>query len=565
MATRKPTPADRLEALRVKNLLTRERQIASVLRRRGEAMRAITGGAPTPARGGAVRSVAPSARYDAATRARLRPTPRASGGSAARHLTATTRTSLSRDCQDLERNSPVARIIIRRGQQLIVGDGPIVRSTSRNKAAAAAYDRFFNGWADALDPELYGHPDAGGRLSFPEMLSANVSAWCTDGDVLFLRLKNGSLQMVEAERVTGGPSSGTMLADGVELGSMGEAVAYHVASWNTFGMLDTSSVRRIAAEHAWLSLNPIGVRTGFVRGEPALQAVLTTIERLDSYIEKVGVAAEIATLFGAVVTDESPAEMQQMWESGTDNQPTSTNADAPREVEIATGTIQFMGRSGKVTQIKPEFPTTSFSEYVRHQVMVIGSELGIPLVASLYDSSQMSWSNIKAVLSLSARSIEPAQARLARMVRWVRRWKIQTAIERGLLPATDDFAECTVEFPRAPVIDFRSEVDGYRAAVDARFMTRDQACQALGTGTFQSVSEAASLEEGRLASLGIPAVQSPGAGSPGVANNGTPQKGSSGHGDGSGDVAEDGEDAGGGGGGRQDAEDPSDAEQEART
>lgn len=501
MASTTNTRKRELEELRLANQIAREKQLAIMLSRREQAIHSVGGGA-----------VQPSSRYDAATRTRLRPTPRASGGSATKHLSASTRAALVRDCQDLERNSPIARIIIRRAQQLIGGDGPIVRSACKDKAAAAAYDRFFNGWSDAIDPELFGHPDVAGRLSFPEMIAANISAWCTDGDVLFLRTTGGGLQMVEAERVVG-PITKTIkgvIQDGIELGDAGQAIAYHVAAWNQHGILDTRTSRRIEAEHAWLSMNPIGVRTGFVRGEPALQAVLTTIERLDSYIEKVGVAAEIATLFGAIVTDETPAEMQDAWETGTDNQPTNANASAPKHVEIATGTIQFMGRAGKVTQIKPEFPTTSFREYVTHQISIIAAELGLPLVAATYDSSQMSWSNIKAVLSLSYRSIEPAQARLARLVRWVRQWKIRSAIEQRLLPSRDDYAECTVEFPRAPVVDFRSEVDGYKAAVDARFMTRDQACQALGTGTFETVSDAAAIEESRLKALGIPAIQSPG-------------------------------------------------------
>lgn len=507
MAKSKKPIEQRLAEAKAGNALTMERQRAQLLKKRGKAISAIGRGS----------SVDIGARYSSATRTRLRPGPRPSGGSAAKHLSASTRSALTRDCQDLERNSTIGRIVIRRAQQLIVGDGPIVRSTAKDKVAAAAYDRFWNGWADAEDPDLFGHPDVRGVLSFHEMLAAMISAWCTDGDVLFLRTTGGSLQMIEAERIVtplGRTSSAATIegiTDGVEMDAVGAPVAYHIAEWDRYGVLDARKTQRRDASNAWLAINPIGVRAGFVRGEPALQAALTTIERLDSYIEKVGVAAEIATLFGAVVTDENPAELQDLFESGTDDQPATTNANAPREVQLDAGTIQYLGRSGKVTQIKPEFPTTSFREYVTHQVAIIGAELGIPLVAATYDSSQMSWSNIKAVLSLSSRSTEPAQARAARLVKWVRRWVLEWAIRHHGLPASDEFAECTVEFPRAPVVDFRSEVDGYKAAIDARLMTRDQAMQALGTGTFDRISEACAAEESRLSSLGIPAIQSPGA------------------------------------------------------
>jgi len=526
MATR-PTSAERLAELELKNRLTRERIVSRVLRQKARAVKLLESAGGAGRLGGGGGGGGGGGRivntYSAATRTRLRPGGRSSMGSAPMHLSPYVRDALTRDCQDLERNSTAARVIIRRAQQFIVGDGPIVRSTSKNPKAAAAYDRDFAAWSDALDPNLYGHPDIRGQQSLPEMLAATVSAWCTSGDELWVLTKGGQIQIVEAPRLVNPPEAGGaygpskprpgggFIADGIETDAAGKPIRYHVADWNAYGQLGTAGTTVLDARYAWLAVNPIGVRAGFRRGEPALQAVLPTIERLDSYIEKVAVAAEIATLFAAIVTDDDPAGMQALFEQGTDAQPERSNTAAPREVEINAGTIQFLGRKGEVHQLRPEFPTTNFKDFVTFQLSLASAELGIPLVAVLYDSQSLSWSNIKAVLSLSMRSIEPAQARLARMVRWVRAWRIRRGIAQGLLPDSDDYAECTVEFPRAPVVDFGSEVKGYREAIDARLMTRDQAIQALGTGTFTSVKDACAAEEKDLAEAGIPAINTPGA------------------------------------------------------
>lgn len=463
-----------------------------------------------------------SARYDAATRTRLRPGPRAQGGSAQRHLTPTVRSALRRDCQDLERNSSIARIVIRRAQQLIVGDGPIVTSTTDDQPWNDEADRLWNLWTEGEESDVLGMPDLAGVRSFDEMLSGLVLAWCTSGEELWVQTNRGSIQTIESERVTNGgmtapTKGGGQTVDGVELDAAGAPVAYQVASWDEYGNLRTGEYRTVNARYAKLIGNPIGVKTGVVRAEPALQAVIDRLERMESFDISTAVAAEIATRFCGVVHTENPADTMSSWTESTPDQPTdpgTAQRDQPQHVEIQPGQLTFLDNKPgtKVTALKPEFPTTNFTQYMAWHLMVVSAELGLPIVASFFDASGLSWSNIKALLSLSMRSIEPSQARLARVVRWVREWKIAEWMAAGYLPARDDYTSCTVVFPRAPVVDFASEVDGYKSAIDGRLMTREQAIQALGTGTFEQVSEVLAAEEKRLSDLGIPAVNMPGAG-----------------------------------------------------
>lgn len=513
---------DKLAAAKARNDLAEEKLRGRLLRAKSRAVAGIEKAAGNPLR----TSVGPgpnrSQRYDSASQTRFRFGPRAQGGSADSHL-ASALSPLRRDCQDLERNSSIARIVIRRAGELIVGDGPIVKSTSKASEWNDEADRLFNLWFDALDPELLGHVDIAQRVSGPEMLRGIVSAWCTDGDQLIVRTNRGSLQIIEGERITtpgvwGGSATvkttpaGGLLFAGVETDSAGAPIRYHVADWTQWGAV-AATTRTVAAEFADLVLNPIGIKAGLTRGEPALQAVVRRIERLDSYDEKVAVAAEVATLFSAIVTSKNPAEMQAMFEAGAD-QPDRENSSQPKVTDMEPGTIQFLAQDGAVHQLKPEFPTTNFRDYVLWHVMVIGAELGLPLVSTMFDASQLSWSNIKALLNMSMRSLEPAQARLSRLVRKWRAWKVRQWIEEGLLSSVDDYDACTIVFPRAPVVDFKSEVDGYVNAINNRLMTRGQAIEALGTGTFDALAMAASEEEKTLTRLGIPAINMPGAGNP---------------------------------------------------
>lgn len=497
-----------LESLRLRNELAQQRLRARAIRAAHKAVRAV-GNLP-----------APSARYESAVRTRVRPGPRPAGGSPQKHLTAFTRGQLRRDCQDLERNSTYGRIVIRRAEQIIIGDGPIVASTSAaGKEWNDECDRLWRLFDEALDPDLVGHPHLARQLSFPQVLAGLIAAACTDGDQLLIRTNRGSLQVVESERVIspGGPHAaprdlpgGGRLIDGVETGPDGAPRCYHVADWDARGNL-TTTTRRVPAADAWLFVNPMGAKASLLRGEPALQAVLERIERMDSFDLSHAVAAEVATRFAAIVMSSDPAGLQALMQEATANQPNHENPAAPRDIAIESGVIQHIGRGDKVEQLKPEAPNTNYREYVLWNLMVIGAELGVPVVASVYDASGLSWSNIKALLSLSMRSIEPSQNVIARLVRWVREWKVREWIQAGLLAPVDDYDACDVVLPRAPVVDFKSEVEGYEAACRFNLMTKDMATQALGHGRFSDIA-AKRAEERRLeASLGISPADLPGA------------------------------------------------------
>lgn len=501
------------ELLRSKLLQARTAAAEQALR---AASRGRASGASTPA--GQLMD-----RYESSRRTRLRRGQPSGGGSADRHLTESVRAALRRDAQDLRCDESAARIVVNRARELIVGDGPTV--TSGHKAT----DDLWRAYFDAEDPGLTGHIDIRHQRSGPEIFAGLVDAWCTDGDQAVILTDRGSLQCVESERVvtpivkTGGAVAGILpngnrIVDGVEMDAAGAPVAYHIADWDAYGNLDRTRTRRIDAAFCALCVSPLGLRTGLTRGEPALQAVAARIERLGSFETSTAVAAEVATLFAAIVESSDPAGMQAQLEEATEDQPEVSDV-ARRLVEIQPGAIQYIEKGGTVKQIDPKHPSTNFRDYVVWQLMMIGAELGIPVVASMYDSTGLSWSNIKAILSLSMRSIDPAQARLARLLRWVRAWKIQQWRDEGLLTFTSDdevtaAMRCTVQFPRAPVVDFKSEVEGYVEAIRARLMTRKQACEMLGTGDFDENAARLGQEQAMLDELGIPEVNAPGAVAP---------------------------------------------------
>lgn len=456
--------------------------------------------------------------YANATRTRLRPGPIPQGGSAQKHNRTYVRQSLRQDCQDLERNSLVARAMLKRQQAFIVGNGGIVLAASGDEAWDEQATDLFYRWCEGIDWEEIGHPDIRGRLSFWGQLRVAVKAISTDGDVLAVMTNLGSLQWIESERVVSpglnvqnAAAAGTV--DGVQMNKYGQPVRYWVSDWDTTGSSPIGKPISFDARDAVLLTNPMDDKIGMVRGEPALQAAITSIERLDNYIEKTGLAAEIATLFGVLITSSDPGGMQATMEAGLVPQPDRENANQPKQINLEPATAQFLNHGDTITQVKPEYPTTNYRDYVTAQLMLIAADMGLPTVAAFFDASQLSWSNIKALLSINWRDIEVYQDYLAVLVRRVYAWKIRRWIADGVLPpppVSGRETACEVFMPQAPVVDFKSEADGYKLAVEAGFADNDWVCRQLGTGKAMEILARRAKYIAKARQLGVPVTVTPG-------------------------------------------------------
>jgi len=462
------------------------------------------------------RSIQASQMYSSARRTRFTQRTSADAGSAQQHLDWGHHHSIRISCQAAGRDNSVARAFLKRMADLDVGDGPLFTSASDDAEWNRLADTWFSEWWEGrrLDKPV----DVRGCDSGPEMLRKIDRAWGTDGDILVVFVKDGSLQLVESERL-GGPGwkaptsvQPAQYRAGVEMNEYGKPLKYWVADWNETGTYTDSTLRPLDAAACELIKNPTDDVVGLVRGEPGLQASLDQMERLDAVIEKTALAVEIATLFALVIKTDRPAETQEAFEGTTPQ--TQTDSSKPGTANLEAGATLHLRPGEDAQQVKPEHPSASFRDFVTAQLMIIAADLGVPLPASHFDATGMSWSNIKALMAIAMRGVEARQARLERFVRRVREWRLRKAIEDGELrrPPTDaDLRRVVVQFPPAPVLDFESEVAGLRAAVEGGLSTRDQACQRLGTGRSLDIDQALANEQGRARELGIVIATTPGA------------------------------------------------------
>ena len=466
--------------------------------------------------------------YDSAIGGLTKPALRGSGGAAFSQLDQPTLDRLRRSCQHAERNDPAARALIKTKQALVVGDGAIVRSTTKNEAWNEQADAMFARWAAGDESAQLGVPDVTGRDLW-QVCRLIVKAWDTDGDALVIKLGDaagerarGCLQLVEGERVRspdsitgigrlGSVSGAPQVIMGVEADRFGRPVRYHVAPWAFAGQVVGFKTQTVEASESWLLVNPTDDRLGMVRGEPGLQASLPRLSRLDTWCQRHALMAHIATLFGAWIESPMPAELQAAHEATDANQPT----DGPGTMHIEPAGVMYGLPGEKMTQIKPEYPNLQYRDYVTTELMLVAADLGLPVSFAFFDGTS-SYIQERAKGAIAMRRFYHVQAVLARFVREVRAWKMAQWIAEHRLGGSDEFDRCEVHFPDAPVFDMGAEVDAWRDGIEANLFTQDQATQALGAGRGSEVMKRRAAEVKAQRDLGIePPFRSPGAMRPG--------------------------------------------------
>lgn len=450
------------------------------------------------------------------------------GGSAQSHLDYTTRGIQRKECQNLERNNLIARACVSRWVDFAVGDGPVVRWTTKNAGWNAMAADMFQQWMEGDDPDELGNPNITGLTTFIDDLREIARAWQVDGDISAVKVKDsagrGCIQLIEAERLSNPKSlateayaiDGGNIVGGVEFAGNGSFSKIHVSQWDRTATNTTMITKPIDGESVWFLPNPARFRAGQVRGEPGLQAGLRMFELLNNYFEDTAVAATIATYFSVIFQSQSPAEMQGIMSGMTPDQPTRDNTNQPEEVMLGPGMIGYAKPGEVPVQMKPEQPTTNFKDFMHAGIQIIGADLGLPLAILLYLSEQMSFSNLRGTLAMAGRGFDHARSVLARFVRMVARWKVQEWIAQGKLPTNEAYTKVSVVFPPMPVVDLQMEVDAYATAVEKNLMTQGQAIELLGFGTsHDAIIKTRASEREKELKLGVAPADMPGATRPG--------------------------------------------------
>lgn len=307
--------------------------------------------------------------------------------------------TLRNRARDLVRNSPFGV----RYSQLIVENviGPNgIRLQAKNKTQEGKLfkrvnDAIERAWSEWSRPE---NCDLTKRLSLNELLSLEVSAWGSDGEI-FLRILRGpefgefglALQNLDPDLLDetlnqASTRTSGLIRQGIEYNEWGVPTFYHV--WNRYPdeafAADRERIRIPASEiiHAFIPL-----RKGQSRGVPHGAAIMATLKMLDGYIEAEIVAARTASAKMGAIVDADPANPATV-------DPGAGASDIPAEADPGA-LMNLIGTGGKLELWDPQHPTNAFPEFTRKMSHFIAVGFGVSYGTLTGDMADANYSSMK--------------------------------------------------------------------------------------------------------------------------------------------------------------------------
>lgn len=499
--------------------------------------------------------------YPATQRPRTRAAQIVRGGAPDAHLDEYSLRTLREDSRTLVRSNPVARAMVRQHSDMVVGLGPtLTPRSSSEEFNAKARELWNNRWTNR-DVGGSGMIDIAGLLTGPEMLRCIAQALLVDGDVLVLKVQNGSRQLVSADRMVSlvGTSTTTVgggaplglgvssiwstyafvpgrggVVNGLELGPSGEITGFRVADYDQAGQMVVGAgyssswgllagmsgltrpgepqptYRTIPAQFATFIRNPALLRVGQLRGEPALAAVIERFEQLESIAGSVRLAYHVATCFAAIITSSSPAQRQADWQ-GLGTAPTDPTQVGTTPIE--PGMMLHVKPGEDVKQVAPQHPSANYRDYVLLEYSSIAVDLGLPWIVVTMDASQSNYSGFRAAIALCYEHVYTRRQSLEdTFVRPDYRWAVSRWIRSGLLPFVPDWDRVDVTWPPMPNLDPKSEIEAQLLAIGGGLKSRSEGIREISGRDPADVDRERAEDMRRAKSLGLPTTTSmPGA------------------------------------------------------
>lgn len=439
---------------------------------------------------------------------------------------------------DLERNNGIAGGAIRTQVDNIVGTGlrlaakPDYRALGRTKEWADEWARTTEaGWRTFANSRDF---DAARQLNFngQTVVMLRTALLAGDGVAIAQWLPDRAgakwataFQLVDPARLcTPGGQLGQMgtgnMRDGVEINSLGEAVAYHFRKSHPGDVYqlggDASQYERVPARTRHGRLRVIHLfellRAGQTRGKSILAGVMGAFKMLDHYqrieLQTVVVNSMIAAFIETPLKGEEIASLFGSTEEYMD----SRNG---WNVKLEGASVIPLHPGDKLNSFTPTRPNSAYSAFVNAVLRYISTGLNMPYELLMKDFSQTNYSSARAALLEAWRYFNARRTWIATY--WaspVYELWLEEAVARGEIDAPG-YYENQAAYATANWIGAgrgwvdpmkEAQASGERVRNNVSTLEREAAEQGLD---WEEVLEQRAREESFARSLGLPGAAAP--------------------------------------------------------
>jgi capsid protein len=416
--------------------------------------------------------------YDAIEDKSRRQAPRTINAGEDEILPSWKRTKLTATSRDIQRNFTMAAWAVRKHLDYVSS------FTFQSKSGYEEYDRRFEelmAWWSRAE-----NCDAAGRHNLPRMVRLLEQCRVTDGDVLLVRLRDGTLQAVESDRIAN-PTNGKLpkgikadnLVQGVNVNRAGKPISYAVnRRVRTYGN-SLEFERMVSARNAHL----LGYFSRFdqVRGVSPLAPAINAYQDLYEGLTYALCKMKVAQMFGLVTYRDAQESLG--------NLSSDTNSDGNTEYDIKLGSAPFhldLEDGDKAEILESKTPAQETQNFASTMIGLALKSLDIP--QSFAQENYSNYSGSRQALLQYELSAEMKRLDNVEMLNWITVWKRNFFIESGLLtpPSGVDFRGLRFDWvPRGiPWIDPLKEVKANVEAINAGIASRQMVTRSTGHDFF---------------------------------------------------------------------------------
>jgi capsid protein len=335
-------------------------------------------------------------------------------------LTRTDRRNLTNAGRDLLRNFEIAGWAIRKHLDFVASFH--FEATTPDPVFNTEYEAAVEEWGQKRNA------DSDGRHPRRRMLRMAEARRALDGDIFWLKRRNGTIQAIEGDRVRQ-PASGTKglpdgvqttdLANGLWINKLGRVIGYAVHSRTKGGGSDGFKFERIvpAAQclhHAYYGTERIDQTRGISPMAAAVNRYQDVYEGFTYALAK----AKLSQLFGMKITRDAV------------DGPDPENTAAGYDVQLGKGPFMLdMDPGDDAAFLESSTPSTQFQEFSRLMISVALKSLDIPY--NFFDEKYVNFSGAKGSLILYLESCRTKRQDNIDLLSDVTRWRTAKAILAG--------------------------------------------------------------------------------------------------------------------------------------
>jgi len=435
--------------------------------------------------------------YEVLDRSRQRKKRSGISGTGDSQLTAERLARLRDICEDLARNNPLVKGILRRLATKVVGTSTKIQARTADAGWNAEAERLFKA-------EMVERPcDVTGRFGIQKYLKTLYQSYATAGDIFTIFTDDG-LQAVEGCQV--GTPYGRKDAknydriNGIAVSKKTKKViGYYVGVPNRWGYIKNEDVKMYPAGAVHHSFSPD--RFSCSRGEPALVSAVDTIDKLFGYIDAELVAAKINACFPMMITTRDAEGKNPAYTGGISS--TGKDADDRTLVKIDPGMIWEGDPGEEAKAIGAARPAQAFDNFVLRILMLIGNPVNLPLMLVTGDYSGATFMNSRVAYQEARDTWADEQELVIKpFLHRVWLWKVSQWIARKKLTERDDWALHEIQCKRWPYVDPYKESMADKQQLANGTTTRTDICARQGDD-FRDVTDRRADEEKYLGEKGV--------------------------------------------------------------